>query len=583
MEKKENNVPNYEVLDTRNRYFVPFEFPKDFEFDAVCQSIDDKCFEDGCRWVRSSVRSENKGDGEDEDDDLFRLIVDEFTMLDQERDANKLGCNWQYQVSDGSSILSFLYNQANSEFSMQVDIAEMGLYIFRTGIGILWYQVVFKPDNDQTMDSEKLISFQHIFNKLNDDIHIRMWMDNALCLNPASPQAVQILAKTAKACGDIGPVSVLPDERLPFSLGNWIAEQLSFLQVEYFFERKNHYPKDLMTYYERSRHDYIIPEEISYKVKKICKEREDLIKGYLADVRGKMEESAYYKQFPANCPNKSIIFSYTYFKSDDEEADEKEQAKMVYFLTNGYNRQFNYSDHVRTAMKKPFKNVFWYATREGSGYYAFEIPNHYFYGQVAHRKIRANYFVLLVKVLYQSYSLLHFTHLLSGDEVSVDYRDYMAIEDNENIDKDLRKYLSKLRSMINVFLLKSMVTSVGHVQHLNEYYSYLEKQLFIKEDIDSVTAGLDVMDDLVKEQMEKDKAQLEKAEEKRKAEKYQKLQIFLALIALFTLCSTISDTHAFLHARDIEEVLEYEYYIIVGIVVVVMGAGVWLFRPNKKH
>ena len=579
MEKKEKSIQNYEVLDTRNRYFVPFEFPKDFEFDVVCKSIDDKRYEDGGHWVRSAVRSDNKGNGEDEDDDLFRLIVDEFTMVDRKRDANNLGCHWLYKVADGGSVLNFLYNQADGKFSMQVDIAELGLYIFRTGIGILWYQVEFKPDNDQIMDSERLISFQHIFNKLNDDIHIRMWMDNCLCLNPASSRASKILAKTAKACGDGESVSVLPDERLPFSLGNWLAEQLSFLQVEYFFQRKNHYPKDLMTYYERSRHDYIIPEDISYKVRKKCKERDELIKGYLEHVRGKMEESAFYKQFPAMCPNKGIIFSYTYFKSDDEDADEKEQAHIVYLLANGYNRNFNYSDHVRATMKKPFKNVFWYATREGGGYYAFEKADNYFYGEVAPRKIRANYFVLLVKVLYQSYSLLHFTHLLSGSEISVDYRDYMAIEDDENIDKELRKHLSKLRSMINVFLLKSIVTSVGHVQHLNEYYSYLEKQLYIKEDIESVTAGLDVMDDLVKEQMEKDKAQLEKAEEKLETRKYQKLQIVLAVIAGFTMASTISDTHAFLNARDTNQIIEYEYIIFGLYLAVLVGTVYWV----KKH
>ena len=195
------------------------------------------------------------------------------------------------------------------------------------------------------------------------------------------------------------------------------------------------------------------------------------------------------------------------------------------------------------------------------------------------KKFLLHYFVLLVKVLYQSYSLLHFTHLLSGSEISVDYRDYMAIEDDENIDKKLRKHLSKLRSMINVFLLKSIVTSVGHVQHLNEYYSYLEKQLYIKEDIESVTAGLDVMDDLVKEQMEKDKAQLEKAEEKREARKYQKLQIVLAVIAGFTMASTISDTHAFLNARDTNQIIEYEYIIFGLYLAVLVGTVYWV----KKH
>ena len=567
----------YKVCRILNRYIVPFEFQGKFDFDTACKRIDDERYTDDTCWIRSRVSPENQGDGEDEDDDIFEYLMDEFSITERDSLNHKLGCHWRYQnTCDGNrNTLGFLYHEAGSDFKLNVSISDMGLYVFRTGIGILWYEADISTVDGQPINNLQLEKFQHIFKELNDDIHIRMWMDNCITWQNDSEEIDRLLRMSAEAFGDNDTISKIPDEKLPFSMGNWIAEKLGFLDIAYFSQRKSHYAKDLATYYAQSRRGRVMPSSLLYNTTGNREEREALLNKWKAEVQEVLERSDFQSKFPPICPDKSLLFSYVFFVDDSNTHIDDEKARIAYILTNGYDRKVKVADNVINKMETPFSNVIWYATREGCGYYAFSGENDFFFKNVAARKIRVNYFTLYIRVLYQSYSLLRFNHLLAGDKIYADYKHYMSTEEDPYIDKKLQVYLSSLRSMINVFLLKSTVTSVSHIQHQNEFYSYLEKQLFIEEDIDSVSMGLDVLDDLVKEQLKIN-------ENKRDAKKHNNLEAFLAIVTIFTLASTISDSHTFLKAWRVDhELLCGEGEVYVTIIVALFVVGCWIFFRRK--
>lgn len=564
----------YNVCVNWNRYIVPFEFKEGFDFDEVCQQVDNEKYADQSCWVRSKVSLENKGDGEDEDDDIFGYLMEEFSITDGDSN-NKLGCHWRYQqqLSSDKGLFNIYYHDYGPNPVLKADICDMGLYVFRTGVGMLWYEIDLNSVDGTPINNSQLERFQDIFKELNDDLHIRKWVENRISWDNASNEVGNLLSSVAKAYGDNENIQRKEDERLPFSMGTWIAERLAFLQITYFSQRKNHYAKDLVAYYAQSRKGHVRNWHKSRDEEELHQKK---LMEWKAEVNQILEASDFESKFPAVSPDKSLHFSYNFFVDNLKNKVDDEKIRIVFYLTNGFDRNVNVNEDIANKMKTPFSNVIWYATREGCGYYAFSNEKNKFFRNVAARRIRANYFVLYIRVLYQSYSLLHFTHRLASDKIPADYQHYISTEADPHIEKKLQVYLSSLRSMINVFLLKSTVTSVSHVQHHNEFYTYLEKQLFIEEDIASVSMGLDVLDDLVKEQLKQE-------EEKNEAQKQKTLQTILAAVTVMTLASTVSDSHAFIEALFVDKTIgfcEGILYTIISFAAIV--ALCWIFFPPKK-
>lgn len=343
-----------------------------------------------------------RGDGEDEDDDIFEYLMDEFSITERDSLNYKLGCHWRYQntCNGDRNVLDFLYYEADSDFRLNVGISDIGLYVFRTGIGILWYEVEISTVDGQLINNQQLEKFQHIFKELNDDIHIRMWMDNCVTWQNDTEEIDRLLRMTAEAFGDDDTISKMPDEKLPFSMGNWIAEKLGFLEIAYFSQRKSHYAKDLATYYAQSRKGRVIPSSLLYGTPGSEAERDVLLNKWKAEVEDVLEKSNFQSKFPSICSDKSLLFSYVFFVDDGKNSTEAEKSRIAYILTNGYDRKVKVAKNVTNKMKKPFSNVLWYATREGYGYYAFSGENDFFFNNVAARKIKVNYFTLYVRILY---------------------------------------------------------------------------------------------------------------------------------------------------------------------------------------
>ncbi len=127
---------------------------------------------------------------------------------------------------------------------------------------------------------------------------------------------------------------------------------------------------------------------------------------------------------------------------------------------------------------------------------------------------------------------------------------------------------------------KSVYASVSHVQHQNDFYEYVEKQLRIKEDIKSITMGLEALADLQKirlkenaaRERERIKEEKELQEEKKQLEN-DSLSIGLSVISLFAIFSAFADGIAIIdrlmESNNFSLLNDYSV-IIYGIVIVLI-------------
>ena len=114
------------------------------------------------------------------------------------------------------------------------------------------------------------------------------------------------------------------------------------------------------------------------------------------------------------------------------------------------------------------------------------------------------------------------------------------IEEKFNINMYIRatiakeKELDELYKKMNDFLMKSMATSVSHTHHQSEFYVYLKKRLRISEDVESVTAGLDAMDGIIRQQQD---------DEGKKRDNLT--QVVLGFVSVLSIISAFNDWHQF--------------------------------------
>lgn len=134
-----------------------------------------------------------------------------------------------------------------------------------------------------------------------------------------------------------------------------------------------------------------------------------------------------------------------------------------------------------------------------------------------------DYFLLYIRVIYQSFSLMKYA-VYTSEVLPNDFMTYLQISEET---ESLSDKISRISTEISLFLVKSVATSVSHIQHQNDFYSYLYEQFKIKEDISCVTAGLDVLNELQNETVRKKQRQIEElaSEEQEKREQREKRQI----------------------------------------------------------
>ena len=292
----------------------------------------------------------------------------------------------------------------------------------------------------------------------------------------------------------------------------------------------------------------------------------------------------------SNLPDKAILFTYVSFGSRTAEDDLENKYSLIFHITNGYKDSYHFSSEVKSEIKRPFDNALWYATQEGAAYLSWPVAdNKEVFDSLIPSKVRTDYFALYLKVLYQSFSLLVYAEKIQA-EISAVNGKYLT--------EPLDKKITELFGEINLFLTKSMATSVSHIHHQSEFYVYLKNQLRVHDDVKSVTSGLNALDILQREQRQREEskrvqdawqeeqrrdreAQEERAKrEDREKKSDGKIQAIMGLFALLGISSALVDCFDFIGKFDPQngdfwdlvcttQGWEIAFFVVIGIISVI--------------
>lgn len=608
---------NYQVTASILRYIVPFTYEGDFE--EACARVDrhdaDKIVPgkpSDRGWIRytpSMVRGES---------DLYAYIREEFMFDDlggaaqagshlgggsaaqaggqrakesaaqagamPAQSDKKSGAQWVHRKIDKGTPLAKLLFLPNYKIKFgkggknpqiepevweemyrnatRINLNAMGIYLFRNGFGFVWYELDPGP-----ISSERLMEMQNYIKELNRSTKIRMLKVER---KPVSEGAVVAKKVIRNKNGSSYEREVC---LTPFFMGKMLVDTMRFLGVTFLTERRALYGDMLKT---GDRFIEAFPyEKTEYSA-------------------GTKERAA--QDYP-RFPDKAVLFTYGYMfnpGNPEDVGEEQDRCSLAFYLTKGYMPSYDCSPKIAEKMVRPFRNSIWYASSEGASYLFWgRTEKHDFYTGGILTKIRNDYFPLFIKALYQSYSLLLFGRKIQ-EEIPAEHIEKMSDEDYERIAKRYEE--------INLFLTKSMATSVSHIDHQSEFYNYLKERLRIAEDAQSISSGLDAVDALQKEERHRKEqirleevSRLEKEKEEEEKKRDNAVQRVLEIISYLAIASALIDSYDFISKLAFGEdeswgwmlvqhpsVFIIELLVIVAIAVIAIR-GLILIRRNSRE
>jgi hypothetical protein len=499
------------------RYVIPFKYTISFE----------EAYKGANEAEINNEKIWEKNIGNEAESDLYDYVKDEFLFESAEQNDctpsdMKMGYEWKHRSNNKHGIAEFKYLEnpirkginvdAEMKKGLNIAISDAGLLLFRNKIGMIWYEIELRPQKEQKLSSEFLEKFQYRMREINrNEIHL---------LQASSEKLIGGFASG----GGNGHIIYSS----PMVLSYWINRQLEFLgDVHYFAERKSSYEN-------------------------AARNAEKIITG------NKQGEENLDTKSPENFQNaadKPILFTYAMLSDENDNTENDETSmytkeELSYHLTNGYKDSYHFSKDIVNDMKFPFGNVIWYGTEEGVSYLSWASDDNKEFFKSFAKKVKTDYFTLFIKVLYQSYSLLTYAENIQNR--------ITAVYDKNNDDKDKNYHnITELYEEINLFLTKSMATSVSFIHHQSDFYVYLKKQFRVAEDVESVNSGLSVLEVIQREQERINNEAREKAAEKQREQERlddearekaaeNKLQAIMGLFALLGIGSAFVDTYDFI-------------------------------------
>ena len=241
----------------------------------------------------------------------------------------------------------------------------------------------------------------------------------------------------------------------------------------------------------------------------------------------------------------------------------------AFYLSRGYKDTYQMPLSIESEMFRPFENIYIYATIEGCGYYAYCDEKSTFI--LDPTKIMSDYFTLYILLLYQSYSALLYSEMIA-EHLSSDKDGY------EKFSSTAMEHIENLSLEIDVFLAKSIYTSVSHVQHQNDFYHYVEKRFRINENYTNLQSSIKSLHSL--------ETKLNESENQRKR---NYIEIGVTLLSLMAIISVFDDAND-LAVSFLSEIFGFSISgslivmnSIVGVVsIIVLGLCFAFFVSNVK-
>ena len=462
----------------------------------------------------------------------------------------------------------------------RVIISDSGVYLFRTGIGLFWYEISFK---DRDISVENLIEYQGVLKNLGEKCSIYRVEDKSFEI-PRKEEAectkeqiqeewsVLMIRDVMDPIPDCG-IEVKNEEKglleKKIYLENTFDRKISVSSLKENAIRANFrltrlerdaagkYKKAYVKYQEKE--EFSIGKWIYEKLQVLsCDVSFHMLRGLL-NSKDKNKDDFY----DGRIPKCALLYNYFAYDKETNEASceqqlDQELLNRAVLLTGGHNRRYLQAKDMSDHAYHPFKNAYWYVSDEGCGCYVYKNEkNREYLESNLSDKVRKEYFILYMLLLYQSYSLLHFSEKIEY-ELSADAKEYLDSSDAYN------QQLKEIQTEINTFLLKSVHTSVSQVRSQNDFYNFAKKQLRIREEIQSLTAGVDFLEELLetqeekrqrdkeieeeKHQREREKAEQEQreAEQRKRQDEDDRLSLGVTALSLLTVISAFADAVGFL-------------------------------------
>lgn len=589
----------------RMRYIISFTWKESYKtmFESLAAAEGWKC--------RADAHTESRSGPDYKEQDIFEHILKAFSS--NKADTCSIGSAWDYKANLNRKIVTLAWfakkpeaafyiktdkeaedakdtkaadagaieaakaakeaeDEKNKELlagKYDVDLTDMGIYLFRNRVGFFWYEISV-PDE---MAPEDLIEFQYLIKELNRNE--RSQNSSVLYERDKSenfPEEQEAGYRSSLEDNQDRKAGFIRDRVTPknnkgetvrtvrgtlyryFSLGNWIGEVLDGIA-----QKRNVH----IEYFSGSTNILRNPDEGS------------------ADIVPDKANMFSYVTFTADELEREIDDKASYSPEKIEEYRLSELKEYAFLLTNGYKRSYLISTDERNASKFLFANVCCSASEAGCGYFAAPTEeNEAFFEGNMKDKVMLDYFLLYILVLHQHYSLILYARMIS-EELSADPEEYLR-------STKMQERLARIVSEINTFFVKNVNASVSMIAHQNDFYEYVLERLRIRKNIESVKMGLDAIYKLqlrLAEQEEKErKEQVEKAlkARERRAQKAEfNLNVSLALLSLIAIVSAFVDGHEMFviweHGRTGLELQGSCYrYMYIGLVLVILAAFVYV-------
>lgn len=457
-------------------------------------------------------------------------------------EGTNIGCVFRPIENINKRMHYHFYNEQEEYKQFSFSIVNEGIFIFRTGIGIYWYEIDLNKQNKlkeneiASLTPDELEVFQNRFKELNT-------------LRIGNKKNWYRIVDNHK------------NGQNSFTMGHYIANKLKGLLGEvYYFpprvselvrvERLVKCKKSWEAFrkeYEDAGKDVTDPEYINRRAEYLA-EKDKWNKFSLEQARKlEAQEGTTYV-----VPDRAILFSYVVFNAQkDIEVREEKNALMnkmcehVYHLTRGYKYSYRVSDNAEKEKQNMLfrhENDVWDASLEGAGCYVLIYDNLYdkngnlksnsFYDNIRPVEMQSDYFILYILLLYQHYSLLYFQQLISN-KIPIQAERFLAYNDKTEA---LYMDMHKLKIEIDTFLANSVYGAVSHISDVCAIYSFIEQKMMIRENIKSLQQGFvnleSLQNSLCKEKESVDSANREKH-----------LNYALTIVSFFAVLSVYSDAY----------------------------------------
>ena len=146
------------ISDNKNvlRYIVAFYYVNKYDIfdEAVNKMLDSS------EWLKPEIWLEGV------EQDVYEYIANQF---DYRGEKNNVGVQLKYS-GDELPCLRYYRESSTLDEPIDVQITDVGIYIFRSGVGFLWYEVDAESVSDNV---DSLITFQNNFKELNRDTNFQ--------------------------------------------------------------------------------------------------------------------------------------------------------------------------------------------------------------------------------------------------------------------------------------------------------------------------------------------------------------------------------------------------------------------------